>query len=69
MNLNPRQLVDLSSDVKKIFENISTDLRTINENIIITHENQVEIGHRLARIEKKLGLSEWQEVNPPSKQN
>lgn len=62
MNLNPRQLVDLSAQVRKIMEDIAKDLKTINDNIIITHENQVEIGKRLERIEKKLGLSEWQDV-------
>ena len=59
-----REMQETHSVLTSHAQDIITLLKRIDDNIVITHENDVEIGRRLRAIEKKLGLtaSELEEV-------
>lgn len=56
------EVVGQAGKLKELFEELIRGMNQLNNNMIITQENQVEIGKRLESIERRLGITNTHEL-------
>lgn len=50
-----KQLIEQAYAVQKLFKHLDEEIKKINDNIVIVHENQIELDKKLDKILSKMG--------------